>query len=119
MVTRLATVGMATCPLCDYEGPSRSVEAHISGKADDAHAGRIGRQYRARIRETVGEGQPDLPAEEGPSDVGEEGLSPTLSVVASTVVLAVVVVATASESSEPELSPAELEDDSAAGREAW
>jgi hypothetical protein len=110
---------MATCPLCDYEGPSRSVEAHISGKADDAHAGRIGRQYRARIRETVGEGQPDLPAEEGPPDVGEGGLSPTLSVVAATVVLAVAVVASADGEGEPELSPAELEDDSAASPEAW
>jgi len=46
---------MATCPLCDYVGPSRSVEAHVSGSTDEAHRGEVGRNYRERIRATVGD----------------------------------------------------------------
>lgn len=33
-----------TCPLCgSYEGPVESVQAHISSKNDEAHAGKAGR----------------------------------------------------------------------------
>jgi len=32
-----------TCPLCGtYEGPVESVQAHISSKSDEAHAGKVG-----------------------------------------------------------------------------
>lgn len=40
----------ATCPVCeDYEGGPRQVQAHISGKKDDAHDGRLGRDYNNEI----------------------------------------------------------------------
>jgi len=116
---------------CDYTGPARSVEGHISSKTDELHSGALGRNYRSRIEATIGEGVVD-DEQDGPggeSDArgaAEGGLSPTLMVVASTVVLAVVVIASVDgegepelSPAEPELSPAELEDDSAAGREAW
>lgn len=44
-------VEMATCVVdgCDFEGSSSSVEAHISGKRDELHKGKVGRNYREEI----------------------------------------------------------------------
>lgn len=40
------------CPLCEeYEGTPRQVEAHISSKADDAHQGESGVEYREELLE--------------------------------------------------------------------
>jgi transcription elongation factor Elf1 len=40
------------CPFCDYENDSRSgVEAHISGKSDSSHEGKVGRSYRSKIEQ--------------------------------------------------------------------
>jgi hypothetical protein len=39
--------GHYTCPVCqDYTGEQGSVEAHITGKSDEAHKGRVGKDYR-------------------------------------------------------------------------
>ena len=41
--------GEYTCPICqDYTGKRSSVEAHITGKSDDSHQGRVGKDYRSR-----------------------------------------------------------------------
>jgi hypothetical protein len=41
--------GEYTCPICqDYTGQRTSVEAHITGKSDDSHQGRVGKDYRSR-----------------------------------------------------------------------
>ena len=38
-----------TCPICqDYTGGRTSVEAHITGKSDDSHQGKVGRNFRTR-----------------------------------------------------------------------
>lgn len=41
----------AQCPIgdCDYAGPVKSVEAHISGSPAGEHAGRIGREFREQL----------------------------------------------------------------------
>lgn len=40
--------GEYTCPVCgDYTGKRSSVEAHITGKSDDDHRGKVGKDYRA------------------------------------------------------------------------
>lgn len=45
------------CPFCDYESDTRGgVEAHISGKSDSSHEGKVGRMYRSEIEQ---ESQPD------------------------------------------------------------
>ena len=39
--------GMFTCPVCgDFAGKRSSVEAHITGKSDEAHKGRVGKDFR-------------------------------------------------------------------------
>lgn len=46
---------MVECPLCgEYEGSPQQVQAHISSKKDDAHAGRYGREFEGELG--VGEG---------------------------------------------------------------
>jgi hypothetical protein len=41
--------GEYTCPICqEYTGQRTSVEAHITGKSDDSHQGRVGKDYRSR-----------------------------------------------------------------------
>lgn len=68
---------MAHCPFCDYEGAPRSVEAHISGKTDDAHRGKVGSQWRANIRDPLRYPIPDdTPdgVEVEASDSGSEGI---------------------------------------------
>jgi regulator of replication initiation timing len=45
------------CPFCGYESDTRGgVEAHISGKSDSSHEGKVGRMYRSEIEQ---ESQPD------------------------------------------------------------
>jgi len=44
---------MAECPFCEYSGPSSSVEAHISGKSDEAHQGRVGRDWVGTVEASV------------------------------------------------------------------
>jgi len=39
--------GLFTCPVCgDFAGKRSSVEAHITGKSDNAHKGRVGKDFR-------------------------------------------------------------------------
>jgi hypothetical protein len=39
--------GLFTCPVCgDFAGKRSSVEAHITGKSDEAHKGRVGKDFR-------------------------------------------------------------------------
>lgn len=39
--------GEVPCPICDeYHGKPESVEGHITGKSDEAHRGKIGKDYR-------------------------------------------------------------------------
>ena len=110
---------MATCPLCDYVGPWRSVEAHVSGSTDEAHRGEVGRNYRGRIKATVGgddsgaeeaekatpptasEGSEDATPEAGGNSTPEprEG-SGSLALVAGTVMLGLAVVISSSTSSD-------------------
>jgi hypothetical protein len=42
-----------SCPLgdCDYTGPVKSVEAHISGSTEDDHEGEVGRRHREGLVE--------------------------------------------------------------------
>ena len=107
---------MATCPLCDYTGSWRSVEGHISGMTDDDHRGKVGQNYRERIKETVGESPTlegderatmALPAEGSGGGSSESGPSVQVEeseevsgwgLVASTAVVAVVVVLVATTS---------------------
>lgn len=103
---------MARCPLCDFTGPSGSVEAHISGCTDDDHRGEVGWNYRERINATVGEddGRAERPALEGdevaepptsdrpPATETEGEVSATWAVLGATIVLALLVIATASTS---------------------
>jgi hypothetical protein len=40
------------CPFCEYESDTRGgVEAHISGKSDSSHEGKVGRMYRSEIEQ--------------------------------------------------------------------
>lgn len=41
--------GNYTCPICqNYTGERSSVEAHITGKSDDSHKGKVGKDFRTR-----------------------------------------------------------------------
>ena len=44
------------CPWCEYEGMISSVEAHISGKQDEAHRGKVGHDLKEHLPQTE-EGQ--------------------------------------------------------------
>lgn len=51
MSATTAESGEVQCPLgCGYRGSEKSVEAHISGRSDDLHSGKIGREFRDQIR---------------------------------------------------------------------
>lgn len=40
------------CPFCDFEDSEyKAVEAHISGKSNSSHKGKVGRMYRSEIRQ--------------------------------------------------------------------
>lgn len=98
-------VGRLECPFCDYRGSRRSIEAHISGKTDEAHKGKLGRQWRDSIAASVAEvGDEGADQEDPSSDTSEEASLPDLdqpegesdlpagwALVAATVLFAVVV----------------------------
>lgn len=42
---------MVECPLCDYSGTVREVQAHISGKSDPAHKGYSGKDFKRQIQD--------------------------------------------------------------------
>lgn len=52
-----------TCPLCDYEGSRKQVEAHISAMGDDAHKGKTGREVLNNQQN--GQQQPQKPQQQG------------------------------------------------------
>ena len=67
---------MAKCPYCDYEGRVDSVEAHISGKCDEAHKGKVGQGFRESLPQLPDGDQsepdaPDDPDDEPPDDPDE------------------------------------------------
>lgn len=56
------------CPFCEYTDSARgSVEAHISGKSDSSHAGKVGRMYRSDIEQ---EAKPESVSEKLSSSFG-------------------------------------------------
>lgn len=72
------------CPLChDYHGRVTSVEAHITGKSDDAHKGQVGYSHReALIRQQRDAAPDDVDVDVEPADEAEcpecgEGLGMT------------------------------------------
>lgn len=78
---------MATveCPCggCEYEGTVSGVEAHVSGSTRGDHEGRSGGEFRERLTEQAEAGFAEEP----------EQTSPATAIVASTLVLVVIVVA--------------------------
>jgi len=78
---------MAKCPYCDYEGRVDSVEAHISGKCDEAHKGKVGQGFRDSLPQLPDE--TDQPEPEEPTAT----ISPGWALIGATAVLAVVVIA--------------------------
>jgi hypothetical protein len=69
------------CDGCEYEGTVSGVEAHVSGSTRGDHKGRSGGEFRDRLIEEV------------ESAVGgEPETSPATAIVASTLVLALIVV---------------------------
>lgn len=61
--------GLFTCPVCgDFTGKRSSVEAHITGKSDDAHKGRVGKDFRvpqANSEDLLSAGPPVLQSGNG------------------------------------------------------
>lgn len=113
------------CPWCDYEGVVESVEAHISSKTDDAHAGRVGYDLRDYLPQTDETGETAEESNEAPSfgnlpETGEESDEvPTWALLAATVLFALVVVAVVSSGGEEAASAeatAEIEDEQEAGQ---
>jgi len=73
------TVERLECPFCDYGGSRRSIEAHISGKTDEAHKGKLGRQWRDSIVASVAEVEDEEEdQEETSSDTDGEASFPDL-----------------------------------------
>jgi hypothetical protein len=73
--------GEYTCPVCgNYTGRRTSVEAHITGKSDEDHQGRVGKDYRAPgpenqpilVDSPVGDPDPDpiSPSDSSGDDLG-------------------------------------------------
>ncbi|MFC4360170.1 hypothetical protein ACFO0N_19650 [Halobium salinum] len=63
-----------TCPLCEeYSGPARSVESHISGKADPVHKGVVGRQFRDQLEGVEATPEPTSKLREAPLEASGEG----------------------------------------------
>ena len=49
---QLPVNGEFICPLCeDFGGPVGAVEAHITGKSDNAHRGVVGKDFRIEIKD--------------------------------------------------------------------
>lgn len=62
-----------TCPLCeDFEGPSSSVQAHISGSTDEDHAGRMGSEVMSESGDSDSTDSIGLPSEPDASDELDE-----------------------------------------------
>jgi hypothetical protein len=74
------------CPHCEYEGVVSSVEAHISGKSDEAHKGHVGQSFRNSLPQ-VGEGDESA----GVEDSESAGLSPGSALLMASALLVVVV----------------------------
>lgn len=50
MATSTSGEAVRTCPLCgEFHGPRASIEAHISGKTDGPHQGKVGQDFRDEI----------------------------------------------------------------------
>lgn len=99
------------CPWCDYEGMVPSVEAHISGKADEVHRGKVGHDLRDHLPQTDDSGEEsnestasamvaDLPESDEESNV-----PPGWALVAATVLFLVVVLAVSMDSDSGEEDP--------------
>jgi hypothetical protein len=56
------------CPWCEYEGRVDSVEAHISGKCDEAHKGKVGRTFRDTLPQLPGDDQSEPDAPDDPDE---------------------------------------------------
>lgn len=63
------TVKRLSCPFCDYTGSRASIEGHISGKTDEAHQGKVGRDWRGSFA--------PVEVEKGSGESTESGGSPT------------------------------------------
>lgn len=104
------------CPFCEYEGMVASVEGHISGKSDEAHRGKVGRDLREYLPQTTEEATEETNQESYPKQSVED-LEPGTALVAASVVLAVVVLvgaagsgaSTSTASEEIETDPVEPE----------
>jgi len=103
---------MAKCPHCNYEGRVDSVEAHISGKCDEAHKGKVGQGFRDSLPQLPDEND-DLPE---PEELTET-ISPGWAVVGATVAVAIVVVLVASTA--PTEPVEDGEDDTDDPTEGW
>jgi len=57
VVVAKGSMSEVACPidLCDYEGATESVEAHISAMTDALHKGAVGREYRGDLLADGGE----------------------------------------------------------------
>lgn len=85
-----------TCPVdsgCDYSGPVRSVEAHISGSQQGDHQGEVGRDHREELVDRAeatasGGATEDQEVAESPDDTGEDYPSEATSVGGSPVAAA-------------------------------
>lgn len=64
------------CPYCEYSGMVSAVEGHISGKSDEAHRGKVGRDLKDH-----------LPA------VEDDDVAPGTALVTATVALVLIVAA--------------------------
>lgn len=97
------------CPYCEYDGTVASVEAHISGKADEAHQGKVGHGFRDDLPQIESDSvdRTETTEPEAPVDLP---VSPGWALVGASVVLAVVVVASMS------TAPAEPEEPEESGR---
>lgn len=87
----------ATCPFCEYEGAGREVEAHISGKSDQAHQGKVGSRYRGLIESSHGNDDEDENGGGIPIPVS----STTLIVATVAVVVVAVGISASSQPAEP------------------
>jgi len=101
------------CPWCEYEGRVDSVEAHISGKCDEAHSGKVGRTFRDTLPQLPDDDQPEPDGSDEPD--GPPAISPGWALVGATVVVTVAVVATAPTVDESEPVEDDQADDPAEG----
>lgn len=82
---------MQSCPICEeYEGTKAQVEAHISGKEDEAHTGMVGQNLVGEIVGEPVEIEADEKAQFSESDQPPSPGVPVALVVAVVIVVAVV-----------------------------